>query len=189
MMDEINLVEALLHGNQLKQTPRSGWQKRGVPNVESVAAHSYGVAYIALVLSEVVDGVLDRGRLLAMAILHDLPESVTGDITSPAWRLMPAGTKTGVESKVMKSLLDQTNYSAGWLALWEELQVNETAEAHLVHDADNLDLFLQALIYEEQTGNQHLREFWDIPAEFHFPQSRDIYDQLRQRRDSVAKST
>jgi 5'-deoxynucleotidase YfbR-like HD superfamily hydrolase len=75
------------------------------------------------------------------------------------------------------------------LAIWEELQVNETAEAHLIHDADKVDLFLQALIYEEQTGNQHLQEFWDIPAEFYFPQSKAIYDQLRQRRDSTAKST
>jgi putative hydrolase of HD superfamily len=188
MMDEINLLEALLHGNQLKQTPRSGWQKRGVPDVESVAAHSYGVAFTALVLSEVVHDVLDRGRLLAMAILHDLPESVTGDITSPAWRLMPADTKAVVESKVMKALLDQTNYRAGWLALWEELQLNETDEARLVHDADKLDLFLQALIYEEQTGNQHLQEFWDIPAEFYFPQSQAIYDLIRKRREGTTKS-
>lgn len=187
-MNESNLLETLLHGNRLKQTPRSGWQQRGIPNVESVAAHSYGVAYTALVLSEVVNEVLDRARLLAMAILHDLPESVTGDIPSPTWRLMPAGTKPGVESKVMKRLLSQINFGAGWLALWEELQVNETAEARLIHDADRLDLFLQALIYEELFGNRQLQEFWDIPAEFHFPQSQAIYDQLRQRRDSTAKS-
>ena len=43
-------------------------------------------------------------------------------------------------------------------------------------------MFLQAVIYEEQTGNRHLAEFWQRPYRFHFPQAQAIYEELRSRR-------
>ncbi|MCZ7670255.1 MAG: hypothetical protein M5U34_25360 [Chloroflexi bacterium] len=39
-MDTTAVLKLLLHGNQLKRTPRTGWVQRGVPNAENVAAHS-----------------------------------------------------------------------------------------------------------------------------------------------------
>jgi 5'-deoxynucleotidase YfbR-like HD superfamily hydrolase len=66
------------------------------------------------------------------------------------------------------------------MEIWEELNAAETAEARLVHDADKIDLFLQALIYEEQTANRHLREFWAVPQTFYFPETQAVYDRLRQ---------
>lgn len=57
---------------------RTGWLKAGVPRVESVADHSYRAALLALVLPE--SGV-DRVRCMKMALVHDLAESIVGDIT------------------------------------------------------------------------------------------------------------
>ncbi len=59
---------------------------------------------------------------------------------------------------------------------------NETAEAQLVHDADRLDLYVQAHVYEVQTGNRQLEEFWAVAHRFHFPQAQALYDELRRRR-------
>lgn len=82
--DPAAILQTLLHGNQLKRTTRTGWARRGVPDPENVAAHSYGVAHITLILAQLLEQPLDLGRALAMAVLHDLPESLTTDIPRPA---------------------------------------------------------------------------------------------------------
>ena len=71
-MDVTAVLNTLLHGNQLKRTARTGWAQRGVPNAENVAAHSFGVVFVALVLAQVVEETLDLGRLLAIAALHEV---------------------------------------------------------------------------------------------------------------------
>ena len=68
------------------------------------------------------------------------------------------------------------------MAWWEEMRQNATAEARLVHDSDKIDLFLQAYVYERQTGNRQLAEFWQSPHAFHFPQAQALYDELCRRR-------
>ena len=175
----------LMHGNQLKQTARTGWLQRGVPNAENVAAHSFGVAYAALLLLQQINESLDSSKVLTMALLHDLPEGLTTDIPTPAWRYLPPGIKSDVERRAMQEILGEDSSeahspTADLMAAWEELHANETAEARLVHDADKIDMFLQALVYEEQTANRHLHEFWATPFHFNFSQSQAIYDRLRQ---------
>ena len=181
MMEPGAVVELLLHGNQLKRITRTGWVQRGVPEAENVAAHSYGVAFAVLVLSTLLEEPLDLGRALAMAILHDLPEGLTGDIPTPSWRYLPQGVKIEVERSAMGDILDGADFASGLLPLWEELHRAESIEARLVHDADKIDLFLQALVYQEQTGNRHLGEFWAVPAKLNLPQSQALYGELRAR--------
>ncbi len=183
-MDVTAVITLLTHGSQLKRTARTGWVQRGVPNAEDVAAHSFGVVFTAMVLMQLIDEPFAAERVLAMAALHDLPEGLTTDIPSPAWRFLPDGVKTAVERRAMNEILDDVPFAADWMDLWEELHAGETAVARLVHDADKLDMFLQALIYEQQTGNRHLAEFWRKPFRFHFPQAQAIYDELRARRGS-----
>ena len=174
-MDVTAVLNTLLHGNQLKRTARTGWAQRGVPNAENVAAHSFGVVFVALVLAQVVDEELDLGRLLAMAALHDLPEALTTDIPTPAWRYLPPGIKTEVERGAMQEMLGDTQFAPAFMELWEELHAGQTPEARLVHDADKLEMYLQAMVYEKQTGNEQLGEFWERPYTFHFPQVQAIY--------------
>jgi len=179
-------LNMLLHGNQLKQTARTGWGQRGVVDAESVAAHSYGVTFIVLILAPLMSQPVDLGKALAMAVLHDLPESLTSDIPTPAWRLMPKGVKPRVESEAMERILGGATGADELLATWRELHEYESAEARLVSDADKLDLYLQALIYEDQTGNRRLAEFWQNPAKFHFPESFALYEALVRRRQQDA---
>ena len=136
------LIELFIHGNQLKRTPRTGWLQRGVSQPETVAAHTCGVAFIALVLSELVEAPIDRGRLLAMAILHDLPEGLTSDIPAPAWRRLPAGAKYGVERQAMLDILGQTGVRAPLMAYWEGL------------DDGNCAIVCQVLVDEVSRGTQ-----------------------------------
>jgi putative hydrolases of HD superfamily len=177
------VLHTLIHGNQLKRTARTGWGQRGVVGAEDVAAHSFGVIFTALILAQVSEAPVDLGRTLAMAALHDLPEGLTGDIPSPTLRYLPSGIKLDMERAAMNAILTDASYRDDLMALWEELHAGETAESRLVDDADKLDLFIQALMYEQQTGNQQLAEFWAVPHQFYTPLAQAIYDLLRQQRE------
>jgi putative hydrolase of HD superfamily len=178
------LLDLLLHANRLKTTPRTGWAVRGVPDFESVADHSYGVAFVALLLADVVPGDFDHGKLLTMAVLHDIPESVTGDLSLGGSRLLPDGAKAKMEQSAMHELLANHEFGARWRQVWDEFEAQECPEARLVRDADRVDLLVQALVYERNTGTVQLDEFWEFapPESFHFEESRNISEGLLKRR-------
>jgi len=186
-MNVTAVIQTLLHGNQLKRTSRTGWAQRGVPQPESVAAHSFGVTYTALILSHLIDEPFEMGKLLAMAAIHDLPEGLTTDIPTPAWRFLPGGVKTDVERRALQEMLPDPPFAAELMPIWEELHANKTNEAKLVHDADKLEMFLQASVYEKQFGNTFLIEFWEKHYTFNFVQTQAIYEELRSKRDEVMK--
>ena len=178
------LCDLLLQAGRLKTTPRTGWLQRGVTRAESVADHSHGVAVAALMLCDLVEGDVDRGAVLTMAVVHDLAESVTGDLSLGASRLLPPGAKAQAESAAMDELAAGLGFFAGWRAAWEDFENQVTPEARLVRDADRLDLLAQALAYELATGSRELGEFWTFapPESFHFAVSRDIAAALAARR-------
>ncbi|GMQ78664.1 MAG: HD family hydrolase [Anaerolineae bacterium] len=182
MTDPSIVIQLLLHGNRLKQTPRTGWAIRGVPAPESVADHSYGVAYTAMALAQIIDEQIVLGKLLALALLHDLPEGISSDIPAPSWDYFLPGIKETVEDSIMDEILGEGSYTTLLKELWKEWVLGESAEAKLVDDADKLDRFLQALVYENQTGNRTLGGFWKKPYKFHYPQSQAIYEELKSRR-------
>ena len=177
-MADLDILQLLMQGNQLKRTARTGWVQRGIADAEDVAAHSYGVTFIVLILTHTLSIKLDRQKALSMAILHDLPESITSDIPTPAWRHLPSGIKVDVERGAMNNILGDLPFAGQLLDVWEELHQKQSPEALLVHDADKLDMYLQALEYEQQTGNRQLAEFWTNPHQFAFLETQTIFDRL-----------
>ena len=64
----------------LKNIPRQGWMdKLSMHNPESVADHSYSMAIIGMVVSDLENH--DSEKILKMILLHDLAESKIGDFT------------------------------------------------------------------------------------------------------------
>ena len=174
----------LLLANRLKTTPRTGWAVRGVVNCESVADHSFGVAMTALTLSELVPVDVDRGKVLTMAILHDLAESVTGDLSLGGSRLLPEGAKAHAETRAMDEALSGLGFAENWREIWRQFEDLANDEARIVRDADRIDLLTQALVYERNTGTVNLNEFWEFApvSSFHFPESRKLIEGLLERR-------
>src|SRR4051812_18615242 len=72
------LIDFLTTTARLKSLKRAGWQRCGVANCESVAEHTFGVALLALLTPG--EGI-DRNRSLQLALVHDLAESIVGDLT------------------------------------------------------------------------------------------------------------
>ena len=124
---------------QLKDVKRQGWLNAGVNDPESVAAHSWGMAVLALRLCPPE---LDLVKVLKLCLLHDLPEIIVGDLTPHDDR----STKAEDEHGAMKSLAPQ------WLDIFEEYEANRSPESLFVHQMDKLDMALQAGIYEESSG-------------------------------------
>jgi putative hydrolases of HD superfamily len=178
----------LVQAGKLKNTPRTGWAVRGIPSFESVADHTCGVAMCALVLLDLLqlEGQenLDREKVLAMAITHDLPECVTGDLSLGASRLLPDGVKAVMEDNALQELLQHVPFGRRWHDLAQEFEDNLSAEAKLVKDCDRLDLLLQALAYERAHGTVELGEFWTFAPEksFHYDVSRQMIARLQEMR-------
>ena len=176
-------VELLLLAARLKRLPRTGWVMSNVADPESVAAHSYGVVLITLLLLDMVDEPLDRARTLAMATIHDLPEAVLGDVPTPATRHMPEGCKAAAEAGILGDMCEGVAPAAAWVDLWEEFSARETREAQLVNDADKLDMFLQATIYGNN-GHGETARFWEQVEHYPwaFAESRELLTGIGARR-------
>jgi putative hydrolase of HD superfamily len=123
-----------------------------------VADHAYSVAAIAMILSDAKK--LNTGKILKMAILHDLAESITGDLTPEDG---PKTKKIKLENAAMKkilSTLDKKTRNHYW-SIWMQYQKNNTREAKLLHDVDKLEMALQAKIYAKSHKRQKLEPFFN----------------------------
>jgi len=124
---------------ELKHVLRTGWVRAGVNAPESVAAHSWGMALLAMHLCP--EG-LDRMRVIEMCLIHDLPEVEIGDLTPED----DQSTKTSDERAAMLELAPQ------WIGLLDEYEAGNTPEAQFVKHLDKLDMALMARLYEENQG-------------------------------------
>jgi len=144
---------------RLKAVPRSGWISYRInkSDAESVASHSYSVAAIALLMSETIrqrNVKINEERILKMALLHDLSESLTFDISKAYLRYLGrkgSRLKARLELSAVSDILAGLRNEA--LALefrttLEEYFAAKSFEARVVHCADAADLLLQIIEYE-----------------------------------------
>ena len=77
---EVRMDEFLRMAAGLKKIPRQGWiDKAGISNPESVADHSYSMTVMAMMFGD--NAGMDTCKMIRMALLHDIVESITGDLT------------------------------------------------------------------------------------------------------------
>jgi putative hydrolase of HD superfamily len=143
----------------LKRVPRSGWVTYRISghDMESVSSHTYSVAVIALLLSEIMrlrKRKLDVEKVLKMALLHDLSESLTFDISRAFLRYLGRKgfqMKTRLEEKATSRILadlQSDRLARTFRTAIREYSSSNSLEARIVHCADALDLLLQVIEYE-----------------------------------------
>lgn len=180
------MLSLALHAAQLKRIPRMGWLIRGVPaggQPENVAAHSYGVVFITLLLLDAADLSVDRDLALRIAIVHDLAESLVGDLPRTVNRFIGTDIKHAAEQAALEEILERYPHAESLRAAWHLYDAGNTPEAHIVKDADRLDMMIQAFMYE-QTGQRNLDDFWrNVRLEhFHTPAARTMFQELLDKR-------
>lgn len=146
-------LDALVEVLALKRLDRAGWVRRGVSDPESVAAHSWGVAWLVLLL---LPPDLDRERALSYAVLHDLAEVRVGDLT-PHDGVAPSD-KAAREASAVDAMTSRLPRGEDVRRLWHAYEAQADAEARFVRQLDRLDMALQALAYEA-AGHAPLDEF------------------------------
>lgn len=165
------MLQTLIELQRLKNLDRTGWTLRGLPpRTESVAAHSFGVAVTAMMLIDelATKGVLlDRERVLRMALVHDWAESRIGDMPRTATHYFGVDQRRRAEAAAFADLIGQTPAAALYRELFHEYEQRTSLEACLVKAADVIDLLVEVLALE-RAGARGLDEFWDIAREGNF---------------------
>lgn len=141
------MLAVLRQASNLKRTKRAGWLRCGVAEAdcESVADHTFGVALLALLLPSTAKLNVDRDHCVTLALVHDLAESIVGDIT-PHDGIDPADKRRREEAAIRE--LATTLGDDAILTLWFEFEAAETPEAKLVRELDVIEMAVQARAYE-----------------------------------------
>jgi putative hydrolase of HD superfamily len=129
----------------LKKIPRQGWiDKLSISKSESVADHTFSMAIMGMIFGDLEN--YNTEKILKMILLHDLAESITGDIVpEKISRVKKAALENNTIKKIFSDL--PASLQKQYSMLWEEYQANNSKEAKIVHQIDKLEMALQARIY------------------------------------------
>ena len=164
----------------LKNISRQGWiNKLSLKHPESVADHSYSMAIMGMVISDLEN--YDSEKMLKMILLHDLAESKIGDYTP---NKISKENKIKIENnaydKIIGMLPDAIKLQYG--EIWEEYQKQESPESTIVHQIDKLDMALQAKMYQKKGASADTVEsfFKSAESEITNPKLKEILNQILQ---------
>ncbi len=130
-----HIANLLYEARMLKEIPRSGFHFLGA-GTESIAEHTFSTTFIAYVMTQ-LEPEIDALKLISMCLVHDLAEARTGDLNTVH--------KTYVTADETRALEDATRnlpFGSAITGLVKEFNDNQSMEAQLAHDADQLALIL-----------------------------------------------
>lgn len=170
MTDTEIILNLIRYGESLKVIDRSGWSLAGAQSIriESVAEHSFGSIYSSIIIAYHLKSheiEIDIEKVALMATLHDLPESIIGDIARTKEFVENderVKAKELAERDAIKMILEPTGDTFNnLLHLWEEFTQGESLESRVVRGADVIDMLIHARSLEESgTDSRSLREFF-----------------------------
>jgi len=129
------------------------WKQFLGPDFANLADHHMRVIWIALILQK-MEGRGSAEKIMKMALVHDVPESRTGDVHYISRQY----TKRD-EEKAVKDIFKNTLLEKEMVALWREYEERKTIESKIVKDADWLDVDFE-IQEQKAAGKLHLKA-WD----------------------------
>ena len=177
-MEAKELIDFLGKAEKLKSVPRHCVTSDGV--VENVAAHSWRLAVMALLLRDELPGV-DMDKVLRMCLIHDFGEAVTGDIPSFEKTSADEAAETEAVAGMLAPLPEPLRGEL--TALFAEMDACETPESRVYKALDKLEAVLQHNEAPLDTWTPLERQLQlDYGAEnaAEFPWLRALRDALRQ---------
>lgn len=173
---------------RLKTTKREGWRRFGI-NGESIADHMYRMSIITMFAPPELASRLNIHHCTKMALVHDMAESLVGDIT-PVDKDVTKEEKARREAATMdyftNTLLGNVHGAAAQelRSVFQEYEDNETLEAQFVHDVDKLELLLQMVEYE-RSHKVALSEFVRVAERVQLPEMKAWAEQVVKERPTL----
>ena len=131
-----NIANLLFEAKMLKEIPRSGLPILG-SGKESIADHTFSTTFIAYVMSQ-LEPDIDALKLISMCLVHDLPETRTGDLNTVHKTYVTAD-----EARAVKDITEGLPFGSSIAQLIDEFNAGNSPEARLAYDADQLSLILE----------------------------------------------
>ena len=94
--------------------------------------------------------------MMKMALLHDIAECITGDITPHD---MDRERKIEKERNAMKKLAKEIGME--YYKIWEEFIEGESKEAKILQEIDKVEMIMQAKEYADLLPENRLKEFME----------------------------
>ena len=203
MIDADEIVRIMVSGEALKMLERSGWILADVSaeRRESVAEHSYGVILTSLLIAQCMlkeRREINLEKILIMATIHDIQESITGDIprtleNEQNRRFMEQKAK--LEQDAIYKILGGPNrqYSSLY-KLWMEYCDVKSIESRIVRGADVLDMILHARKLESDAQqSQKLEQFFqsgkNVVEQLNVQVITEIFNILSKNRQGTSVTT
>jgi len=162
----------------LKKIQRKGWvDKLSMKNSESVADHSYSMAIMGMIISDMEN--YNSEKIIKMTLLHDLAESEIGDFTPGEISLeKKKKLENDAFSKIMKSL--PNNLKSQYQMLWNDYQSNDSQESKIIHQIDRLEMTLQAKIYlNDGHSEEKISSFFEsAKKEITHPKLKELFTKI-----------
>jgi len=178
-----NILNFLIEVGKLKKIPRKGWVLRGIKNPETIAAHTFRLAFMAWLLGKQMK--LNVNKILKMCLIHDICEVYAGD-TTPYHPLLPKSQKEwkkttqkwprfskkekekffhekyGKENKALKKLIFKLPpvIKKEIKNLWSDYEKGLTSEGRFVRQVDRVENLLQALEYWQKEKKFAIEPWW-----------------------------
>ena len=158
----------------------------------SVAGHSWAMGLFAILFYDKLRAKVDIGHALKLIIVHDLAESLAGDIALSRQKSPEVeARKHHAERVAIKKMIAVLPQEKGdeIMSLWEEYNAMETPESKFVKACDKLEGMVQSLMFKnvsywEEYGepgfyfddriNRRRERFWK-----HEPVLIEFYEYLR----------
>ena len=142
----------------LKNVSRQGWiDKLSIDEPESVADHSYSVTMMSMVIADIRN--YNSEKILKMALLHDLAESLIGDLTPEQ---INKEEKIKLENTAFHEISEKLPHliKSQYLEIWNEYQENISPESKIIHQIDKLEMVLQAQRYRKEGHSRKKLEYF-----------------------------
>jgi len=148
------IVDFIIELDKLKGITRKT-RPLGLDRYENSAEHSWQIALLAASLAPYAETAVDIDRVVIMLLVHDIGEIDTGDTifyAEEGWGERKAAEKAAV-TRIFGLLPDPQ--CSRFMALWQEFEDGETAEARFAHAADRAMPVLLNLANEGQSWREN----------------------------------
>jgi len=144
-------LEFLYEVGNLRFIPRQ-WSRFLNVDFANVAEHHYRVMWLALMIAN-YEKKADTGKIIKMALMHDITESRTGDVDYISRQYVKRD-----EELAINDMLQKTSLQKEFVELWQEYEERKSIESRIVKDADTLDVDME--LAEQRARGIPLEKQW-----------------------------